>query len=263
MIKKIAVLLMFCAGLIVFTGCGKKEAFNDDLTAIQQRGELIVGVKTDTKPFGFYDEKGNLVGYDIDLAKCIAKALLGSEKRIKFVPVTPSNRIMKLDSKEVDILIATMSVTNQRKQVVNFSTPYYVAGQAMLVRENSNVTSLKNLAGKSVIIVFGSTSEKNIRDNVPGVVILGYKTYPEAFAALKAQKADAMIADDTILWGYALSDKTVKLLPERYSQEPYAIAFRKSEESEKLETKLDIIINTMISSRRLEKLQKKWGIFNP
>lgn len=244
---------LFCCG------CGKKQKIEDDLSAIQKRGELVVGVKTDAKPFGFYDKDGNLVGYDIDLAHAVAKALLGNENKIKFVPVTPSNRIIKLDEKEVDILIATMSITDQRKQIVNFSTPYYVAGQALMVPKNSDVTSLKKLAGKRVIIVYGSTSERSIRTSIPGVVIIGYKTYPEAFAALKAGKADAMIADDTILLGFA-DDEDVVLLPKKYSNEPYAIAFRKCDETRTLEIKLDIIINTMIKSGQMAKLQEKWGL---
>ncbi len=259
--KRILILLFGIC--LMCSGCGKKNENEsiDTLKEINSRGRIIVGVKTDTKPFGFYDKNGNLTGFDVELSKIIAKSLLGNERKIEFVPVTPSNRLMKLEAKEVDILVATMSITEQRELIVNFSTPYYMAGQAILVNNNSDINSLKQLANKRIIIVFGSTSEKSIRTSVPNAVILGYKTYPQAFRALKAGKADAMIADDTILMNFALSDKSVKVLPKRYSQEPYAIAFRKSEETKTLETKLDIIISTMISSGQMEELQKKWGIY--
>lgn len=258
MFKKIITVLLFIG--LVSAGCGKKEAFNDDLTTVTQRDKLIIGVKDDTKPFGYRDNQGKLTGYDIELSRLIAQAILGSKDKVEFVPVTPSNRIMKLNTGEVDMLIATMSVTNQRQQVLDFSIPYYIAGQAIMVNSDSRATTIRDFAGKKMIIVFGSTSEKNLRMNVPEVVVMGYKTYPEAYQALKARKADAMVADDTILLGFTLSDKSVKLLPKRYSREPYAAAFRKGEESLRLQEKVNYVIESLQSTGRLKRMQEQWGI---
>ena len=169
---------------MICCSCGKKSAINDDLTTITQRDRLIVGIRNDAPPFGFKDKNGFTVGYDADLARLIAKGILGDEKKVEFVPVTASNRIMKLNSGEVDCLIATMSITTQRQQFLNFSTPYYMAGQAILVRSSSKATSLRDFTGKKLIIVFGSTSEKNLRSNVPEVTVIGYKTYNDAYNAL-------------------------------------------------------------------------------
>lgn len=259
MLKKIFVLFfLFC---LFLTGCTKKEVSTvDDLAKIIQRDKIIVGVREDAPPFGFRDKNGNLTGYDIELSKIIAKGLLGNENKVEFIPVTASDRIMKLSAGEVDFLVATMSITNQRRQILNFSKPYYVAGQAILVRSDNKATGLKDFKGKKLIIVFGSTSERNLRTSVPEVEVIGYKNYKEAYNALKSGKAEGIVADDTILLGYALNDKSVKLLKKRYSKEPYAIAFRKENESLQLMNKIDYIIEHLQSTGQLNRMQEKWNI---
>ncbi len=259
MIKKLCCIFLFMS--LVLCGCGNKEpVLSDDLFTVNQRGQLIVGVKTDTPPFGFLDKDGNNVGLDIDLAKLIAKKLFGDENKVIFVPVNTSNRIMKLSSGEVDIIIATMSITPQRQIILDFSIPYHTAGQAILVKKESKITSLNELRGKKAIIVYGSTVEKNLRSNVPNITIIGYKTYPEAFQALKDGKADAMISDDTILMGFAMNDKSVKILPKRYSKEPYAVVFRKGEESEKFRETVNIELKEALNRGTIRQLKAKWGI---
>lgn len=256
--KKIVLALLFLC--LICCSCGKKSVINDDLTTITQRDRLIVGIRNDAPPFGFKDKNGFTVGYDTDLARLIAKGILGDEKKVEFVPVTASNRIMKLNSGEVDCLIATMSITTQRQQFLNFSTPYYMAGQAILVRSSSKATSLRDFTGKKLIIVFGSTSEKNLRSNVPEVTVIGYKTYNDAYNALKNGKADGIVADDTVLLGFSTNDKSVKLLPKRYSKEPYAVVFRKDDASINFTNKVNYIVENLQSTGRLNRLQEKWKI---
>lgn len=256
--KKIVLALLFLC--LICCSCGKKSIINDDLTTITQRDRLIVGIRNDAPPFGFKDKNGFTVGYDADLARLIAKGILGDEKKVEFVPVTASNRIMKLNSGEVDCLIATMSITTQRQQFLNFSTPYYMAGQAILVRSSSKATSLRDFTGKKLIIVFGSTSEKNLRSNVPEVTVIGYKTYNDAYNALKNGKADGIVADDTVLLGFSTNDKSVKLLPKRYSKEPYAVVFRKDDASINFTNKVNYIVENLQSTGRLNRLQEKWKI---
>lgn len=259
MIKKFCFALLLTS--ILLCGCGKKEeVLNDTLTAIKQKDILVVGVKTDTPPFGYLDKNGKNIGFDIDLSKLIAKKILGSPDKVSFVPVNASNRIMKLAAEEVDMVAATMSITPKRQMIMDFSVPYHTAGQAIMVRKDSKISSLLELEGKKAIIVFGSTVEKGLRSNVPNITIIGYKTYPEAFAALKAGKADAMIADDTILLGFVMSDRSVKILPKRYSKEPYAVAFRKSEESKALIDEVNFVLKEAINRGEVRQLKSKWGI---
>lgn len=257
MFKKLICTLLLMT--VFVCGCAKNNS-KDDLENITNRGKLVVGVRNDTKPFGYKDINGTLQGYDIDLAKLIAKDVLQDEDAIEFVPVNASNRISKLNSREVDIIIAAMSITEQRQLVADFSVPYHVAGQAILVRRGSDITSLGQLNKRRVIIVYGSTGEMSIRRNVPEAVIIGYRNYNDAFRALKAGEADAMIADDTILMNIAMDDEAMKILPKRYSREPYAVAFRRGGGADKLKERVNFLINNLLVTGRLEKLQKKWGI---
>lgn len=256
--KRIILVLLFMC--LIFSACGKKKTASDDLSRIEQKGKIVVGVRDDASPFGFRDKNGVLVGYDIDLARILAQNILGNSSAVEFVPVTASNRIMKLNSGEVDCLIAAMSITNQRQQILDFSVPYYMAGQAILVRSTSKATSLRDFEGNKLIIVYGSTSERNLRSNVPEVTVLGYKTYNDAYKALKSGKAEGIVADDTILLNFAFNDKSVKLLPKRYSKEPYAIAFRKGQQSARLISKTNYVIENLQSTGKLNRLQEKWKI---
>lgn len=260
MYKKILALLMLV--IITCCGCGKKQAepMANDLDTVMKRDSIIVGIKTDAYPFGYLDAKGHYAGYDAALSRVIARGILGSDKKVKFVPVTAYDRMLKLYSGDVDMIIATMSITSKRQDLLAFSTPYYMAGQALLVKKGSKISSLKDLTGKRAIIVFGSTSETSLKSTIPNIKIRGYKTYPEALQALKADKGDAIIADDAILLGMALKDDSVKLLPKRYSKEPYAVAFRKGIESKDLIRAVNNVIEIETRNGNLGKIKKSFGI---
>ena len=257
MIKKVCTTLLLIS--LIFCGCGKKENLpKDTLTSVKEKGILVVGIKTDTPPFGYLDKNNKNIGFDVDLAKLTAKHILGDAGKISFVTVNSSNRIMKLTSKEVDMIIAAMSITPNRQMIMDFSVPYHTAGQAIMVKNDSKISSLLELENKKAIIVFGSTVEKSLRSNVPNITIIGYKTYTEAFQALKAGKADAMIADDTILMGFAMNDNSVKILPKRYTKEPYAIAVRKN--NPLMLEAVNTILKEAINRGEISQLKIKWGI---
>lgn len=259
MLKKIFCILFLCFLCVNLCGCNTRRP-KDNYQEIKNRGKIIVGVRSDTRPFGYRDIEGNLQGFDVDLARAIAKHIFADMNAVELVPVTASNRISMLNSRKVDMLIATMSITDQRRLVVDFSTPYYLAGQAILVRNKTDISSIKQLNGKRIIIVYGSTGESSVRMNAPEAIIRGYKDYGRAFEALKQGEADAMIADDTILYNLSLNDKSVKILDKRFSKEPYAVAFRKGTESKKLQESVNFTINLMQHSGKLRQLQTKWGI---
>lgn len=259
--KKILLFVLILSLSLVMSGCKSTSNTESLLKQIQKRDKLLVGVKYDTKPFGYIDENHELKGYDIDLSRAIAKSILGDEKKVEFKQVTPSNRILALNSGQIDMIVATMTVTPQRAQVVEFSQPYYNAGQAILVPNGSKIKGMSDLNGKRVIVVFGSTAEKNLRQIAPDAIISGYKTYTDAYSALKNGRADAIISDDTILLGFAINDPRLHLLPKRFSKEPYAVAFKKGEASASLKNRVDIVIKDMQSNGELAKLKTKWVKF--
>lgn len=261
MIKKIISLLLLI--MIVCTGCGKKqqeEQFVNDLDNIIKKDNIVVGIKTDTYPFGYIDNKGHFAGYDASLGRIIARGILGSDKKVKFVPVTSSDRMMKLYSGEVDMLISTMSITPKRQEIMDFSNPYHIAGQAVLVKKGSPVKSIRDLSGKTAIIVFGSTSEQSLRSSIPNLKVIGYKTYQDALKSLKDGKADAIVSDDTILLGMQLRDDSVQLLPKRYTKEPYAVAFRKGIESKDLIRAVNNVLEIETRNGELKKIKSTLGI---
>lgn len=236
----------------------EKYVETDLYETIMQRGIIKVGIKTDSPPFGFYDEKGEVHGYDADLARYIAQYLLKSPNKIEFIPVNPSNRMIKASTGEVDIVIATMTITPQREQIIDFSIPYDSAGQGVLVKSNSKITAISDLAGQNVGVIWGTTAEKNMINLVPTANVLGFKSYSEAYKALKNGNINAITSDDTILSGFAMQDKEVKLLSKRYSREPYGIGFKKGKGSKKLKENIDFAIKDMKQKNVLARLHNKW-----
>jgi len=255
------VIMLILIGIYFFLA-PKKDEFveNDVYNDIINRGYIKVGINTDSKPFGFYDSKGVVSGYDADLAHYIAQYIVKNPAKVQFIPVTPSTRLIKASTGEVDVVISTVTITPQRQEIVNFSIPYDIAGQAILVNSNSAIKSISDLAGQNVGVVFGTTAEKNMKTLVPTANILGFKTYNDAFSALKKKQIGAITSDDTILGRYVLSDTSVKLLPKRYSKEPYGIAFKKGYTTVKLKENLDFAIRDLEQKGVLNRLRKKWKI---
>lgn len=265
-----SVLLFFVFGVLLI-GCGSQTATpshsenssQDRLSLIQERGKLIAGVKFDSKPFGYLDEKGNVVGYDIDLIKEIAKHLLGHADAVEFKQVLSSTRVFDINSGQVDLVAATMTITPEREEIIDFSEPYFVAGQAVMVPVQSPVQHLSDLAGKKTLFVIGATSEANMKSKQPQTKLVGFKTSLDAFSALKAGRGDAFTTDDTILAGLMQGNCDFRLLSERLSSEPYGLGFKQDLEShttKSLREKINTILTTLQKDGTLEKLQKKWVV---
>ncbi len=254
-IKSILLILVIS---VIAVGCGEKQQPMDLYDSIQQRGKLVVGVEKNIKPFSFSQAEGQQQGFEIDLAKQMAKAILRDENAIEFVFVEPSNRISMLNSGQADMLIATMTITNARKNMVDFSEPYYYAGQTVLVNKMSKIKTFTDLQDKKIGVTFGTTATDGIKSVAPEALVQGYKTYKEAYDALKAGEIDAFSSDDTILMGYVLNDNSVKMLPQKYTQEPYGIAFRKGTESTRTIETVNTALKIMNSNGTMVQLRNKW-----
>lgn len=261
----ITLLLLISAGWFIFWlyDYHKDAATKTDgdlYKTIIKRGYLIVGVKTDAKPFGFIDSTGKNVGYDIDIAHHIAKEVLHDPNKVEFVPVTDTERLYKLNLYKVDMVIATMSITPSRQNYADFSNAYYITGQALLVQNGSSIRSLADLSNKNIGVIFGSTAEDTIKFLLPTAHVLGYKTYNEAYAALKNRTVLGITSDEAILRNYSISDNGVKLLPKRYSRDSYGIAFRRGTESDYMLEIVNHLISDMDARGILNQLKHKWGL---
>lgn len=227
---------------------------------ITERGYMIVGVKTNSKPFGFIDSSGKNVGFDIDIARAIAKEVLHDPEKIKFVSVKESERLYMLNIGKVDMIIATMTVTPKRQHFADFSNAYYITGQALLVKNGSKIRSLSDLSNKNVGVIFGSTAEETIKFLLPTTRVLGYKTYDDAYRALKNNTVLGITSDDAILRAYSMNDSGVKLLPKRYSRDSYAIAFRRGDESNYIIEVVNNVLSDLDHRGVLVQLKRKWGL---
>ncbi|MBQ4646277.1 MAG: transporter substrate-binding domain-containing protein [Candidatus Gastranaerophilales bacterium] len=259
--KYIVLILIFFMSFFLF-GCAKKKEELNDLQIIKKRGYLIAGVKTDSPPFGFYNKDNKLVGMDIDIAYAIAQKIFNSESpaNVKFVPVEPQNRISKLNSGEVDVLVATMSVNDKRKLILEFSTPYFIANQKIMIRKTSKIPNLQyfNKHGRLAIIM-GTTGERVARFVAPNANLIGAKTYPEAKKLLIENKVDAVLGDDCILAG--LLNKNLKIVNRSYSREYYAVAIRKSQKSKELLNSVNSAISAIMDEKKLNLITKKWILY--
>ena len=265
--KKLLIILCV-AGLLVWTAFWLYDYTRDDATkkggdlykTIIKRGYMIVGVKTDSKPFGFIDANGKNAGFDVDIAHHIAKEILHNEQKVEFVPVKESERMYLLNLGKVDMIIATMTITPKRQHFADFSNAYYITGQTLLVKAGSPIRSLADLNNKNVGVIFGSTAEETIKFLLPTAHVLGYRTYDEAYNALKNGTVLGITSDDALLRTYALKDPSVVLLPKRYSRDSYGVAFRRGEESNYMINTVNNIISDMDRRGIFTQLKRKWDL---
>ena len=244
----------------MFCGCSKKEKELNDLQVVKERGYLIAGVKNDSPPFGFYKDN-KLSGIDIDIARAIAKNIFKNDEygAVEFIPVNAQNRISKLNAKEVDILVATMSVNNKRKLIMNFSTPYFVTSQKIMIRKTSKISNLQYFnKNERLAVVMGTTGEKVSRLVVPNAYIVGAKSYTEAFNLLANNQVDAILGDDCILMG--LNDGKYRVVNRAYSREYYAVAVRKTDKSKELLNAVNSAIAYIMDEKEINLIKKRWII---
>lgn len=256
MLKKILCLSILF--VFILNGCTKNK---DDLyKSIIKKDNIVVGISFDSKPFGFKDKDGQIKGLEADLAREIADRLLGSKHKIVFKDITTQERINAAKSGNVDMVISTMTITPQRKKLVYFSDPYFVAGQVICVRKDSKIDSLYDLINKRVIVILGTTGEKNIKRFAPNALIQGYSSNSEAINAFKQGYGEAITTDDALLQGLVLENNDYIILPERLTKEPYGIAFRKSKQTKALKKSINNIINDMKQDGTLGNIEEKWGV---
>ena len=148
---------------------------------IKERGKLLAGVKLDTPPFGFLDDKNQPAGFDIEIVRKIA-ARIGVP--VELVKVTSATRIPLLVSGNVDLVAASMTHTRERDRTIDFSITYYTGGQSLMVPKASTIAGVKDLDGKQVAVQQGTTLEKNIAAQAPKAKVIAFRDYNAAWLAL-------------------------------------------------------------------------------
>ena len=188
-----------------------------------------MGVKTDFPPFGYLDSAGKPQGFDVDVARYLARALFEDESRLELVPVTSGSRIPFLYSEWIDMIVATMTVTEDRKRVLDFSDPYFSSASLLLVPAGSPVRGIEDLAGKTVAVLEGSVQEKDLEQVAPATKRVAFKNVDEAVAALRGKKVDALCQDDMLVLALERGSRDLKAAGKPILPRPYAIAVRKGD----------------------------------
>jgi len=222
------VALLAVAGLIVLALA--LPAAGGGLEDARSRGKLLVGVKTDFPPFGYLDAAGKPKGFDVDVARYLARALFEDEGRLELVPVTSGSRIPFLYSDWIDMIVATMTVTEDRKRVLDFSDPYFSSASLLLVPAGSKVRGIEDLAGKAVAVLEGSVQEKDLEQVAPGAKRVAFRNMAEAVAAIRGKKVDALCQDDMVILALAKENRDLKAAGKPILPRPYAIAVRKGDD---------------------------------
>lgn len=187
----------------VLAGCGQSGgAQSGSLESIKERGTIRIGVFSDKPPFGYIDSNGENQGYDVYLAKRLAKDLLGDESKVEFVLVEAASRVEYLQSNKVDLLLANFTVTKERAEQVDFANPYMKVALG-IVSKDGGITSVDQLKGKTLAVNKGTTAETYFTENYPDINLLKFDQNTETFQALKDGRADALAHDNTLLFAWA------------------------------------------------------------
>lgn len=197
------------------------------MARIQQRGRLIVGVDQNTFMFGFRDPgSGELTGFDIDIAREMARAIFGDPDSIELQVVDAGHREEALKSGQVDLVVRTFSVTCERKRTIGMSSAYFYANQRILAPKKSGIASAADLSGKRVCSVAGTTSLTRIFGLDPRPTLIGVRSWTDCLVMLQQGQADAISTDDVVLAGLAAQDRNVALVGPSLGAEPYGIGVR-------------------------------------
>ena len=226
------------AGCIAFTAaCGGGGESGD---------KIVIGTKFDQPGLGLKNPDGSMSGFDVDVARYVARELGYTENQIEWKESPSAQRETLISNDQVRYIVATYSITDARKQKVDFAGPYLLTGQSLLVRaDNTDITGAESLQdNKKLCSVTGSTPAQRIKDKYPGVQLQQYDTYSACVEALRNGAIDAVTTDEVILAGYAAqSPGTLKLVGTPFSEERYGIGLKKGDTE--LRTKINDALEKM------------------
>ena len=210
--------------------------------------KIKIGIKFDQPGLGLKDGS-SYKGLDVDVAKYVAKEMGYSEDKIQWVKTPSSTREKSLANGTVKMIAATYSITDKRKKLVSFGGPYFVAGQSLLVKSDSKITSVKNLGSAKVCSVTGSTSVDNLQKLAPNVTPQKYDTYSQCVTDLANGVIDVVTTDNTILAGFANQDAykgKIKVVGEPFSEEKYGVGLKKGDKAtcEKVNTAIKKMVDS-------------------
>lgn len=248
--KKITAIFMIIFSLILSLSCNNKTNSSESVENTEDK-IIYVGIDAAFPPFGYLDN-GNIAGFDYDIMSEIAKL---TDMKVEFNQMQFAGLLPALQTKKIDVIIAGMTVTEERKEFVNFSETYYVSSQVILVhRDNNDITNFDNLEGKNVGTVIGTTGDVVMTEN-ERVNTKKFDTGAQAVLSLKEKKIDAIVFDKEPCKNFAKYNEEIKLIDSDSVQEDYAIAVRKEDTSllENINRGISIIMTNGTYENLIEK----------
>ncbi|BAU97108.1 amino acid ABC transporter glutamin-binding protein [Corynebacterium suranareeae] len=193
--------------------------------SIVNRGRIIVGVDQSQNLLSFRDPvTGELRGFEIELAREISRDIFGDPNRVDFRFVGSADRLRSLDQGDVDIVIRSVAITDERAKLVEFSTPYLQTQTRMLTMESSGISSIADLPGHTICVTEGSTSLQRARTIAPESSILRTRNWSDCLMALQQHQAQVILGDDVILSGIAAQDPYTEILDTALDSQFYGVA---------------------------------------
>jgi glutamate transport system substrate-binding protein len=202
------------------------------MARIAEEGSITVGTKFDQPLFGLQDPRsGDVEGFDVEIARLIA-ARIGEDVEVEFVETPSAIRETAIQDGTVDMVVATYTINDTRKEVIDFAGPYYVAGQDIMVAAgDTSISGVDDLNGKRVCSVQGSTSVENVREMAPDAEVTEYDVYSKCADDLRNGRVDAVSTDNVILVGLiSESDGAFELVGNPFTEEPYGIGVTKGDD---------------------------------
>ncbi|MET7991182.1 glutamate ABC transporter substrate-binding protein [Amycolatopsis sp. NPDC005232] len=220
--------------LVTCVACGPGTVSpGDSLVKRARDGDhLTIGIRFDQPGLSQRTVDGRFVGFDVDVAEFVAGELGVDPAHLTWHETTPATRESDVTSGSVDLVVATYSITDKRKQLVSFAGPYFVTGQDLLVRRtSSDITGPESLNGRRLCSVTGSTPAQQVRDKfAQAVQLVEYPRYPDCVTALLAGQVDAVTTDAVILAGYVAQDpELLRVVGHPFSTERYGVGLRKGD----------------------------------
>jgi polar amino acid transport system substrate-binding protein len=259
MIKQKLLRLSLVMGLVAASGTVPSAALAASLEKIKERGKLVVAVKDDLRPLAFRDAEGNLQGLEIEIARRLAKELLGNADAVVWEPVTNRERLEAVSEGEADIAIARVTVTPSRSRLVNFSRRYYLDGTGLVTKDPS-VQQLGDVSGNKIAVLKRSSTIAVMRYSIPNVELVGVDSYQEGLAVLEAGEASAFAADRSILTGWVQEYPQYRQLPVRLSGETLSVAMPKGLQYTELREQVNEAIARWRKSGWLRQTAIEWGL---
>ena len=260
---------LFAAALIgpLVIGGAHAQELTGTLKKIKDSKTVTLGYRESSIPFSYLNRPGDPIGYSIDLCNAVvdetSKEIGGLETAVKYKKVTAETRIPAVRSREIDLECGSTTANFERKKEVAFSPIFFVAGTKLLVPRSSDITSYRDLGGKTVVVTAGTTNEAAVRaiseKQKLGVKFIIGKDHAESFAMLRQGKAEAFATDDVLLYGFVATDKSgdqYHVVGEYLSYDPYGLMYHKDDPD--FAAVVDRAFSRLAQSRELVQLYNKW-----